>query len=355
MTSRRRFNAALVSGIAASLLPEALVHAATSPMLPSSAGTWQVRRMPTVVGTGPTGAMKHTRLAVDPVNQRIYFCGGDYVGPPQFYESGQQALYSYDVGTNQWRSEFPYCAPHGEIQPLHPVQVGWTFDTKRKVFWMLPGFEFATIEPARNCGDTVHDKVMSFDPATRLWSVGPQDPLPPMGGLRKFAQYDDATDSIVMFNNESACVFYPATGRWKVYPFGGNRYMSGNYTAKVGRHIYCMDNRYKKLSRYDIDERSMTDVCPLGFDPGRMEETNFVFDASHNSLVFAKFGSWAYFPPQIWIYNIGSGRWAQLPVDIPGVAKPMANCMVYNPGTRQTVLLGGVVPANPHMFLLRLS
>lgn len=322
---------------------------ATRPAKPAADGgtgaQWVVRDMPKT-GNGPKTDWKHARLAVHPGNGRVYFCGGDYTGPREFMQSGQQGLFSYDVSGDQWHEEYPYCARPGEVNPYHPDQVGWVWDTKRELFWMLPGVQYGS----STC-DGQKGRVMTFDPRSRKWAIPKQSRLPGGSGKRKFAQYDADTDTMIMLENDVDCLFRPETGEWDIKKFGGNRAMSGNYTALVNRRIFCLDNKGKQVSAYHIDRRGMSDVAKLPFDPGAMEQTNFVHDSKRNLLIFAKFASWGWHPAQLWLFDIASKDWQKVPVDIPGVERPKGNAMVYHEPTGATLICGGVGPANPHLYL----
>ena len=100
--------------------------------------TWIARKLP-ALGKGPaaTGA-KHIRLAHNGENGRIYFCGGDY-GGLKHNQSGRNELWSYSIAGGDWKLEYPYTGPAGDVQPSHPDETGWTYDSRRKVFWMVPG------------------------------------------------------------------------------------------------------------------------------------------------------------------------------------------------------------------------
>ena len=76
------------------------------------------------------GGTKHTRLAVDPINGRIYVTSGDFIPTPNSgpdRDSGRQETYSYSIYDNTWVLEYPYCGPAGDVQPLHPDEVGWVW------------------------------------------------------------------------------------------------------------------------------------------------------------------------------------------------------------------------------------
>lgn len=120
--------------IAANLLSSGLVVAApiNIPL------TWVERPVP-AVGEGPSGGMKHVRIAHNRDNGRLYFSGGDFVGP-EFFASGRNEIYSYSIQDEDWRQERPYCPADGDYQSARPDQTSWVYDTKRKLFWVTPGY-----------------------------------------------------------------------------------------------------------------------------------------------------------------------------------------------------------------------
>src|SRR5262245_17144523 len=96
-------------------------------------------------GACPHGECKHIRVTQNPVNGRLYFAGGDYF--PGSCPAGASCLgsqnnemWSYDVASNNWRLETSYCLPPGNVQPNGFDEVGFPFDTRRNMFWMVPGF-----------------------------------------------------------------------------------------------------------------------------------------------------------------------------------------------------------------------
>ena len=101
-----------------------------------------------VNGRGGVGS-KHLRFAQNPLNGRIYVLGGDYQSD---YISDIQ-LWTYDVPSDRWmREKEPPCGTEGEILPGGPDEVGWVWDSKRKQFWVLPGFYFLSEGVLGTCG-----------------------------------------------------------------------------------------------------------------------------------------------------------------------------------------------------------
>ncbi len=357
MASRRDFNRVLLSGLVISTFPEWVtaknlaVASATEPAFRLSGGVWHVRPM-APRGKGISSYSKHTRLAVNPLNGKVYICGGDYEGP-EYLNSGRQELYSYDIPTDRWKLEYPYCAKVGEVNPHHPDQVGWTWDNKRNVLWMVPGTQYG---PATCPG--VGGRVMSFDPQAGKWAVPEQENLPDGFQASKFAQYDEVTDTVICFFDEGGKHWSPLTGKWQIARFGGNRTIANNYNVKVGRHIYLLDSRRSadnshvpQLCRYDIDDRRIEDVEKLPFDPGVPELTNFVWDSRKHVFLFAKFASHEFFTPELWLYFPDEKRWEHRNVEIPGIQSPYSNALVYHEPGGLVMFMGGEGDRNPHIYL----
>jgi hypothetical protein len=115
--------------------------------------TWVARAFNTrsapAAGFGGTGGgSKHLRLATNMDNGKIYFMGGDF----QSQVDSNIALWSYDPIANKWELERPYCGAQGEVIPGRPDEVGWVWDSKRKLFWVLPGFYFLWQSGPGPCG-----------------------------------------------------------------------------------------------------------------------------------------------------------------------------------------------------------
>src|SRR3990167_2900987 len=85
---------------------------------------------------------KHTSLALNPDNGRVYFEGGDYFGTSYRGETWsldvRARLSSTDPAAG-WTLEYPVCGPTTQLRPKGPDFVGWTWDATRHLFWMVPG------------------------------------------------------------------------------------------------------------------------------------------------------------------------------------------------------------------------
>lgn len=99
---------------------------------------------------------KHMRLKRCPVNGKIYYFGGDhgdlYLGPGYnggymrptsnsgMGDSGRQDMYCYRVRDDTWNLEQPYWVTPPDVQPHHPDEFDIMWDSKRNIFWAIPGY-----------------------------------------------------------------------------------------------------------------------------------------------------------------------------------------------------------------------
>ena len=112
--------------------------------------TW-VSRSYTISNAPGVGGAKHLRLMQNPLNGRIYFDGGDIAGS---FQANTQAFFSLDITTNEWLEEYPSCGVKGDVIPGGPDEIGFVFDTKRNIFWSMPGFFFLNQSGPAACGFT---------------------------------------------------------------------------------------------------------------------------------------------------------------------------------------------------------
>jgi hypothetical protein len=270
-------------------------------------------------------------------------------------QSGRQELYSYNLEHDDWRLEHPYCPASGEIVPFHPDQVGWVWDSKRRIFWMLPGAQFGSSLGGAPC-DGKRWVVTGFDPQSRKWNEPPQGPIfKNEYEHSKFAIYDVVTDCCIMLGSTESRHWHPSTGQWDGARFGGNRYLFGSYTAQVDRHVYALDFRDRRLVRYHIDDRRMEDGPALPFDPGPNEMTNLIYAKRHGKIFLAHFGSLEYRDPDLWAYTPTTEKFERRRVAIPGVPQPRCNTIVYHDATDVIMLFGNLVtqPVDQRFFLYR--
>ncbi len=327
----------------------------------------------------PGRGMKHVTWAFNPRNHRLYATGGDYDGE-RYQQSYRQETWSLSLAerwTNRadpvagWRLEYPYCGPQGRVQPKHPDFVGWMWDDRRRVFWMMPG----TLVPsddvcpgettaARDDPGFLLNRVMTFDPSTRSWAD--QTPngytVGPDATETWMSVYDPVRDEIVRFGFNGgtggvANIVNLSTKRWRVVPLGVNGLgrdvrINAEYLAPDlnGRHIYATDGIAGRLHRWDMDRRILSDLGAVpGGSFGGEGFTYSVWDSINNVLLWYRDDS-----KTLHVYHPRTRRWRSVSVvtDPPGL--PMrARSTVFDPAHNVLLLMGGVEPPNPYMFLYR--
>jgi hypothetical protein len=219
-------------------------------------------------GACPSGVCKHIRLAHNPVNGRIYFNGGDYYVGPGRPDSGTNHMWSYSIRNRDWIMETPYCESAGRVQPSHPDETGFAYDSKRNLFWMHPGFEWSVGSCADNTPQ-IKGEVMSFNPSTRTWNKITTSPdwNWDQNGSPQFSHYDALNDRILGFDygvssiiehrlSDNSQRLIQATMLDGVVD---NTFVAKEYTAydPVGRKIYVIDPYRAKLFSYDIDRNEV--------------------------------------------------------------------------------------------------
>jgi hypothetical protein len=304
-------------------------------------------------GFGPspkdTGA-KHQRLVYIPDTNRVYFYSGDFSGPPA-QSSFRTDMFSYDIAKSvssdasdyqNWILEWPYCGFSGQVSPMHTDEAPFTWDSKRKVFWAMGGFESSTdnavamcnngalfygssaATPGNTLGNAYHGPdILQFDPAQRKF-VRPdpkyklpgdavaQDGTPLLGGAQtpRHAVYNPVTDEIIMMGQHGGWGNYvirmnAETGVWTRDGggIGGNlssdaidgSYINDTHATheqlaldELNQFIYWIDtyhkqapdpNRRFRLMRYDITTHKMASMGWITL-PNYGDPTKFPFYAA---------------------------------------------------------------------------
>jgi hypothetical protein len=331
-------------------------------------------------GQGIPGlSMKHVTWAHNPLNDRLYAVGGDYAGLA-FEQSYRQETWSLSLAERWakradpaagWRLEYPYCGPAGQMQPKHPDFVGWVWDSKRSVFWMIPG----TMVPANDVcpGETPVAKddpgfllghVMTFDPVTRTWSdqAAKGFSAGPDVGETWMSVYDPVKDQIIRFgfNGGSggvANILDLASKKWNVVPLGLNGLgrevrINKEYLAAdlAGRYIYAIDGLAGRLHRWEMNGRRLKDLGPVpGGSMGTENDTYPVWDSVNKVLLWCRTSSNTFH-----VYHPDVRRWQSLPIVTSPPGLPLlARVAVFDPTHNVLILMGGVEPSSPFMFLFR--
>jgi hypothetical protein len=332
------------------------------------------------VGKGiPGRGMKHVTWAHNPLNNRLYAVGGDYSGE-SFQQSYRQETWSLSLAERWanrsnpeagWKLEYPYCGPAGQVQPKHPDFVGWAWDGRRNLFWMVPG---VLVPSDDQCpGETTAgrddpafllNRVMTFNPLTRTWTD--QTPngytVGPDSSDTWMSVYDPVRDEIVRFgfNGGSggvASVLDVSKKRWSVSGLGVSGQgreirISKEYLAAdlVERQIYVIDGASGRLHRWNMQRRTLSDLGPVpGGSVGGEGNTYPVWDSVNQVLLWFRGEN-----EMFHIYHPDRKRWESVPVvTSPPGALLRARAAVFDPGQNVLVLMGGLEPPNPYMFLYR--
>ncbi len=329
----------------------------------------------------PGMGMKHVTWAHNPVDKRLYAVGGDYSGE-SFQQSYRQETWSLSLAERWanrmdraagWRLEYPYCGPAGQVQPKHPDFLGWMWDGKRKLFWMVPGTMVASNDVCP--GETIQSKddpgfllgkIMAFDPARRMWSD--QTPngysVGPDVAETWMSVYDPIRDEIIRFgfNGGSggvANILDLSSKRWRVVPLGvngrgGEVRINKEYLAAslAERQIYAIDGLSGRLHRWNMDRRTLTDLGPVpGGSLGSENITHPVWDSVNKVLLWYRAEN-----EMFHIYHPDRKKWQSVPVvtSPPGLSL-RARAAVFDPDENVLMLMGGLEPPNPYMFLYRYS
>jgi len=328
----------------------------------------------------PGQGMKHVTFTYNPDNGRIYQEGGDF--PGLFGEqSYRQDTYSLSIAERLadpanrnagWRQEYAYCGPAGKVQPKHPDFVGWTWDSKRHIFWMVPGT--MEVSSAGNCpGETISrvsdpafllNHIMTFDPIAQEWTDrGTNIGLDPAETWQSI--YDPITDTIVRFGFNGGSggvvnIYNIASNSWTRVGLGLNalgkdiRLNKEGLTADLAhRYIYAVDGFLGRLHRFNMDTKKMEDLgsVPGGANiSGSTNDAYVAWNSNDNILYFFRLENsklYIYHPDtKIW----GSPTMATSPL---GLYVAMRHAMIFDPANDVLVMMGGVDPVNPYIFLYR--
>jgi hypothetical protein len=313
------------------------------------------------------------RLAHNLDNDRIYFLGGDY-GGPNAMSSARNELYSYSIAANNWTLEYPYCGAAGEMQPDHPDEVGWAYDNRRKLFWLLPGFLWNGHQNKCPEGVKLIPDVLQFDPATRKWARPPEIRPAPTGSAErgKFAVYDPKTDRLIQFHRDGgqgslADILDIQSGRWKTVSLShdsrtrqylNNAHLDKEYMAAdfENRHVYVIDPIGQRLLRFHLDGLNITSMGALPAQTG-VDFTIPVWDSVNKVLL------WPRLPNldghvTLYIFHPDTNSWEKDSMRQPEGLAVRGNSAVFDPSQNVLLLIGGLKsgdtdPSLQHFFLYR--
>lgn len=334
--------------------------------------TWIARRYttpnaPAAGISGVGGGSKHVRIAQNPDNGRLYFLGGDYSSNPGD-GSFVNGVWSYDLPSDRWTMDYPYCGRRGEIYAARPDEVGWVWDSRRKKFWALPGFFGVNQSGSGVCGagplvGTPVAKILTFDPAVNAWTDpgAALEPVPPGTELSKFAVYDPQTDSIWRVRYEGGrgtvwTVYFISENRWEEFsaPAEDQTYINSAHLDKeylaldpIGRHIYVIDPNGYRLFRLDMATRRVRVLAAPPDFPSRpatlQDLTVIVWNSVNNVLHFLRFpnsGSGI----SLATYRPDQDRWEIDRMYQPEGLTVRGNAAVFDASNNALFVMGGLGP-----------
>jgi hypothetical protein len=193
--------------------------------------------------TNPPGG-KHARLTYDSLRKRMLLSGGDRDGS----DGGNPSVWAFPVG-GAAELLAPMCPAAPAWMPAFPDNVTWTYDSKRDLAYVMPGFFFDFTQTKAMC-NREDDRVLKrlddagkvmlqsnglpykqagvFTLTTKLWSYPPW-PWPADGyggdGGSNFGVYDPGRDQVVRFFWEGSHGLNLqrialATNTWDLVPLG---------------------------------------------------------------------------------------------------------------------------------------
>ena len=324
-------------------------------------------------GKGLARMCKHVTPAFSPLTNRIYFTGGDYVG-----QSYRQETWSLDIAERWqdrpnpaagWRLEYPYCGPTGAPQPKGPDFVGWTWDLKRNVFWMVPGVmqphgQYGPLCPGARAGyygdedgtqgpKLLFRHIMTFDPLTRSWADYDKN-INGTGSDTWYSVYDPVTDTLIRPSPNSTMGIYAIEAKkWRNYPLGKN---AAGLSPQVGRVHYATDYEKRRifmidpirgrLHRWNMDAHTLSDLGPIPGGPITgssviADKGYCVWDSSAKVLIHYRYlrgGVFVYHPDET------PPRWQMtnypLSADAPGGLQVHWNGAAFDPVNNVLIGIG---------------
>ena len=235
----------------------------------------------------PSNATKHMAFAEGP-DGRVYTMGGDWgSGSVEAPNSGRQEVYSFhpDSPTDSWRLDAPYCGTVEHPVHWHTDEAGAVYDAKRRLIWKLAGTEYyGMADPCFDAKKSVKAKVITFNPATNLWTVPAHVDQTRFGYITN-AVIDPDKDEIIQIIDESARHLNLETGKWAVYPLPKGPMRFNARTARLGRNVWWT-NRAQVIESYNLDTHKLTSysVAPWPV-PTEGWEMQMVFPAGDKLLV----------------------------------------------------------------------
>ena len=308
----------------------------------SSTGGTQITwtKIPLAVrGVSPVGSMKHQRLAEGPAG-RVYILGGDFGGDGG-NNTGRQEVFSFDPlsATGDWRLEAPYCGTTANPVHWHTDEAGVAWDAKRGVLWKLAGTEYGPEDSCLAEKRSVKAKAITFDPATRLWTVPPHVAQTRFGYVAN-GVLDPVKDQMVQVIDKSAKHLDLITGQWATYPLPGDALRFNAIVARSGRTLWWL-NRNEVLESYDLDTHALKGhgVWPFGAQSGWATAMTMIHQGKVLSIWPTSLSTEA---KRAALYDPATKQWTKLDM----VAGRGNTAMMHSSG--KVILMGGMAPPEDH-------
>ena len=332
------------------------------------ANTWVPRLLSTDRTKAPSGG-KHIRWAHNPDDGLIYKQGGDHAGTPGLNvpQSSRNEMYTYDILTDTWTMTQPYCRTDGTAQPGGSDEHGWSWDSQRKVFWLIPGYSLNVSGGICTQSTIINPPMMYYSPTTRVWTYENRKTLKDFGfgtlGEFKFSQYDAVNDEIIMMGEDRVLIYNIVNDSWRKKKFEGlspTLRLSREYSAidPVERVIYAIDRANPRLARYNMDTETMDF---LATPPSTVYNQSQVYwDSVNKVLLWFDHNQPSLGVPnpgRLHVYHPNTNTWeVDKQVDhslVPPGVIVRGNSGVYDPIQNVLMVLGGLEPSNPYIFLYR--
>ena len=154
-----------------------------------------------------TSGSKDIMWTWDSKRKLLYMGMGD-IGSTYASGSGNQALFSYNPGTNAWAVVSTYCHAAGQVTPNHPTDYGiMAYDSRRDVVWWGANFGFPNQEgqvcnqgrPEWPKGSIFRSGFMRLNPDTNTWTMVNDRKTGTIGG----SYYDSTADALLSIDSET--------------------------------------------------------------------------------------------------------------------------------------------------------
>lgn len=252
----------------------------------------------------------------------------------------------YNLAANTWTQMTPVTAPaarYGHAMTYDPVAA------KTVLFGGRIGWG-----PADESAET-----WIYDAVANAWAPMRPPPAPSPRGFHAVA-YDAAADLMVLFSgwttggplSPETWTYRPEANQWtKIAGASGPSPRSGHAMAwdENARMIVLFGGQTDaggndETWAYDLGSNSWTNMAPASA-PSRRSFHSMAYDARSGRIVlFGGFLPDGNLSSETWTYDLSANTWRRM-APATGPSARMGHSMVYDPGTAQVVLFGGMTRA----------